>query len=94
MDNDKAFPIRGTSYVGSQEEWRHGYQELAFRGELSSSQCPNYRSRKSYSYCSGNARYVVRGKGITIMDMEQGFHQIRMDPKKQHKTAFRAFAGQ
>ena len=31
---------------------------------------------------------------FTIMDMEQGFHQIRMDPHDQYKTAFRTCMGQ
>ena len=33
-------------------------------------------------------------KFFTIMDMEQGFHQIRMAPADQFKTAFRTFMGQ
>jgi len=33
-------------------------------------------------------------KVFTIMDMEQGFHQIRMAPEDQYKTAFRTFLGQ
>ena len=33
-------------------------------------------------------------KVFTIMDMEQGFHQIRMAPADQFKTAFRTFMGQ
>ena len=33
-------------------------------------------------------------KIFTIMDMEQGFHQIRMDPHDQYKTAFRTCMGQ
>ena len=36
----------------------------------------------------------LRGaKCFTTMDMEQGFHQVRMAPKDRHKTAFRTFMG-
>ena len=31
---------------------------------------------------------------FTTMDMEQGFHQVRMAPEDRHKTAFRTFMGQ
>ena len=31
---------------------------------------------------------------FTTMDMEQGFHQVRMAPCDMHKTAFRTFMGQ
>ena len=33
-------------------------------------------------------------KVFTIMDMEQGFHQIRVHPRDQYKTAFRTHFGQ
>ena len=33
-------------------------------------------------------------KVFTIMDMEQGFHQVRMNPQDRYKTAFRTFMGQ
>ncbi|CDJ50669.1 OSJNBa0020J04.2 protein, related [Eimeria brunetti] len=33
-------------------------------------------------------------KVFSTMDMEQGFHQIRMAPEDQHKTAFRTCMGQ
>lgn len=33
-------------------------------------------------------------KVFTTIDMEQGFHQIRVDPKDQYKTAFRTCMGQ
>ena len=33
-------------------------------------------------------------KVFTIMDMEQGFHQVRMAPGDRFKTAFRTFMGQ
>lgn len=33
-------------------------------------------------------------KWFTTMDMEQGFHQVRMAPEDRHKTAFRTFMGQ
>ena len=33
-------------------------------------------------------------KVFTVLDMEQGFHQIRVDPHDQYKTAFRTCMGQ
>ena len=33
-------------------------------------------------------------KWFTTMDMEQGFHQVRMAPEDRYKTAFRTFMGQ
>ncbi|KAL8441954.1 hypothetical protein Emed_007442 [Eimeria media] len=32
-------------------------------------------------------------KYFTIMDMESGFHQVRMAPEDQHKTGFRCYLG-
>ena len=33
-------------------------------------------------------------KYFTIMDMDSGFHQVRVAPEDQHKTAFRCYLGQ
>ncbi|KAL8440652.1 hypothetical protein Emag_007849 [Eimeria magna] len=36
---------------------------------------------------------LQEAKYFTIMDMESGFHQVRVAPEDQHKTAFRCYLG-
>lgn len=37
---------------------------------------------------------LAGAKYFSIMDMESGFHQVRVAPEDQHKTAFRCYLGQ
>ena len=61
----------------------------------------NYRPLNSVTIASDVPLPVIEdvlaslhgAKWFTTMDMEQGFHQIRMAPEDRHKTAFRTILG-